>query len=98
MIEYFFTKDQKSRSSQIKVFVSLCCYGHLSVAQWLYRLVEINIHCLQFGEAFVAACYNCHLSIAHCLVSLGNIRQDLAFRRACMNGQLSMIQMGIQSW
>ena len=49
-----------------------CRNGHLTIAQWLYSLGDVNIHA-DNEHAFRWSCRNGHLDVAKWLYSLGNI-------------------------
>jgi hypothetical protein len=94
LIEYYLVKyaEQFSRDD---IFIGICSNGHLSVAQWLYSLGDIDIHS-EKDEAFRLACAFGHLSIAQWLYQLDrlniHIRDDQAFQSVCMNNHLSVAQ------
>jgi hypothetical protein len=68
--------------------------GHLSVANWLYSIVDVNIHAENDGT-FRLSCANGHLEVAQWLYNLGNVDihpKNSAFRSAGVKSHLSVAQ------
>jgi hypothetical protein len=87
MIEY----KNKSRNKNF-IFHESCSYGHISVAQWLYGLGNVNIHARN-DIAFQIVCLNGHLSIAQWLYNLSDIDihvNDFVFKMSCYHVYLSV--------
>jgi hypothetical protein len=93
LIEYFL--GSISHSNKNKIFINLCEHGHITVAQWLHTVGEIDIHDNN-DEAFQLACLNGHLLVAQWLYDQGgvdiNADGNYPIRVACSNGHLFVVQ------
>jgi hypothetical protein len=94
LIEYFIN-TYKDEAKKDAIFIELCYNGHLSTAQWLYSLGDVNIHAEEEG-AFRLACSNDGLLVAQWLYSLGDVDIHIidneVFLEACLRGHLSVAQ------
>ena len=79
----------------IKGFNWNCKSGHLTVAQWLYVLGNVDIYATN-KDAFRLACQNGHLTVAQWLYSLDNVTihedNEYTFKWSCINGHLTVAQ------
>ena len=89
-----YSKDLLEKAN--KGFVWNCTYGHLPVAQWLYKLETNHENDDKYDRALKMSCRNGHLTVAQWLLSLGkfNIDTDFviedAFGTACQYGRLTV--------
>src|SRR5690625_2304357 len=77
------------------LFVRLCAFGYLSVAQWLDH-INGSKYQNEHNHAFKWCCMRGQFNVAQWLYSLGNVNihemGDHAFRTCCSNGHLHIAQ------
>jgi hypothetical protein len=98
LIEYYLMKISKTYQLDLfkqGIFLGLCRFGHLSMAQWLYYQDRNNFY-FHRDVAFFYACTDGHLSVAQWIYSLGDLNIDTvnekSFPMACESGHLSIVQ------
>ena len=69
-------------------FRDSCSCGHLSLAQWLYHLGDVDIHGRGSCISLVVICCSMAISVTGAGFSA---KSDEAFRYACENGYLQCL-------